>query len=103
MPPAPTIQTLQAIQLDTRGPLNGAVKEVWPDQFSPLKNFDLSFSPDGISVHMQYESADPLPAEAVQIMTRSLESRLGFAPIRLVPENLPPPKPARTAKTRKNR
>ena len=103
MPPTPTIQTLQAIQLDTVGRLTGAVKEVWPDQFSPLKNFALAFSPDGISVHLQYESAEPLPAEAVQIMTRSLESRLGFAPIRLVPENLPPPKPARTAKTRKKR
>lgn len=97
-PPPPAIQTLEAVQADVVGRLAAAIKEVWPQEQLPLKDYEMAFSPDAISVHVRFESAKPLSSDAAEIMARSLESRLAVKPIRLIAENIPPPKPPRTSR-----
>ena len=103
-PPVPTLQPLESVRSDVVERLTKALKEVWPTELPPLKDYDLAFSPDGVSVHVRYESVQPLPVLAEQIMKRSLENSLGVKPVRLVTENIPPSKPPKLpSQTRKSR
>ena len=100
-PPPPVVETLQGIRADVVKRLDAAIHEVWPEDL-PLANYELGFAPDGVAVRLQYQSLKPLPDAALEILTRSLENRLGVKPIRVIAERISPPKPARTvAKSRR--
>ena len=96
-PAVPIIQPLESIRSDVTGRLTKAVKEIWAPELPPLKDYDLALSQDGITVHVRYESAKPLPPEAERVIAVSLENSLGVKPLRLLTENIPPPKPAKPA------
>ncbi len=100
IPPPPAVKTLEEIQSDVVKRLEAAIHEVWPDEL-PLRGFELGFAPEGVAVRLQYEASRPLPEAALDILARSLESRLEVKPIRLVAERLPPPKPARSLRKRR--
>jgi uncharacterized hydrophobic protein (TIGR00271 family) len=94
----PARQPLDAIRADVVDRLTEAIHEVWPEEFPPLRSYDLALAPDGVAVHIQYESADPLPAAAQQLLARSLETRLEIQQVKLVVENIAPPKPVRNSR-----
>ena len=101
-PIVPTVQPLEAIRADVVDRLTKAMTDIWPEEMPPLKDYALEVSAEGISVHIRYESGSRLPDVAEQIIARGLENLLGVKPIRLVTENIPPPKPVKpSSRTRR--
>jgi hypothetical protein len=84
------VQDLETVRSDVVSRLDAAMKEVWPPNL-PLKRYEMSFAPDAISVRLQYEAQDPLPAPALDILTGSLQTPLAIPSMRLIAENTPAP------------
>jgi hypothetical protein len=101
-PPPPAVRTLDEIRSDVVERLSSAIRATWPEGLPPLTEYDIALAPEGITVHVQYESDHPLPAVAQLILTRSLEHHLAVRPVRLVAENVPPPAPARPSRRTRN-
>jgi uncharacterized hydrophobic protein (TIGR00271 family) len=100
-PPLPA-QDLENLRRDVVARLDAALKEIWPPDL-PLKGYELGFAPDAVVAHIQYESAEPLAAAAVAILTRSLESRLGLPSLRVSLDNLSPGLPKAQGQARRSR
>ena len=87
--PPPPPEDLETLRREVVARLEAAMREVWPPDL-PLKGYELGFAPDAVIAHIRYESADPLAKTAEAILTRSLETRLGLASLRVAVENVSP-------------
>jgi uncharacterized hydrophobic protein (TIGR00271 family) len=73
LPPAP--KDLGSIRSDLVARIAPAVKDLWPENI-PLQKYELGFGPDGLVLHLFYESRTPLGDVPGQLLKQSFSSRL---------------------------
>ena len=97
-PPSPVQKTLDEIYKDLLARVTPIINAAWPAD-APLKDFEIVFGDAGIVLNVHYESAQPLGAIPIEILSRELQEKLATPNLSLNAQRLTPPRPQK----RKNR
>jgi uncharacterized hydrophobic protein (TIGR00271 family) len=97
--PVPSEKSFSEVHRAVIARIQPILNSVWPQE-APLKNFDVSFSPSGIVINVQYESTRELDQISQGIILRELQEKLISPDITLSAKRIPPHKIA-TRKVRR--
>ena len=75
--------------LDRVGP---AIQEIWPSSDAPIQDFDVILGTAGIAIDVRYQAAEDLGDVPVNMVRRSLQTRLGIPDLTLNAERIRPPR-----------
>ncbi len=90
-PPPPKPKTLSQIHDELMQRISPVVTAVWPTE-APIQRFDLSFSPDGIVVDVDYASTKALDSVSLGLLTKSLQDKLADPLLTLNAKRVPMPR-----------
>lgn len=92
-PPAapPKPKTLSQIHNELMQRISPVVTAAWPTQ-APIQRFDVSFSPDGIVLDVDYASPRPLDPVSLELLTKTLQDKLADPLLSLNAKRVPAPR-----------
>jgi uncharacterized hydrophobic protein (TIGR00271 family) len=97
-PPAP--RDLESIRKDLVARIDAPLKEAWPSDAAPLLGYELGFTPEGMIVHVRYESRTAIDATVQEVLTRVLKARLKTDNLQVVMERQAPAPPPRARRSK---
>ena len=102
LPKEKTFAEMQEELLERVGP---ALNDIWPAADATVQGFDLVLSASGAGLDVRYQAAKNLGDVPIDMILRSLRTKLAMPELTLKAERIPPPRTARdrreTSETRK--
>ena len=93
--PAPLVvkeTTVGELQQELLAKIRPAVEEIWPSTDAPIQDLNVELSATGIAIDITYKSDKELGDIPVQMVERSLQTRLGMPSLVLAAERETPEK-----------
>jgi hypothetical protein len=85
------------IQAELLGRIRPAIQEIWPSSDAPIQDFDVVLGASGIVIDLRYQAAKDLGDVPLNMVLRSLQTKLGMQDLTLKAERI---RPASAAGTR---
>ena len=101
--PAPVIpkeKTIGEIQKDLLERVRPAIQEIWPSADAPIQDFDVVLGTAGIEINVRYQAAKDLGKIPIDMVLKSLQTKLGMPDLTLKPERVRPPRATEKRKRR---
>ena len=102
-PVIPKEKTVAEIRQELLDKIRPAIQDIWPSTDAPIEDFDVILGPAGLSVDVHYEGAKDLGKVPVNMILRSLQTKLGLPDLELKAERVksPPTKADRRSASKK--
>jgi uncharacterized hydrophobic protein (TIGR00271 family) len=81
-PPAPRVESLDELHTELIHRVQPVITAIWPSE-APLKDFDVAFAPDGISVDVEDESDRELGKIPLELIENQLREKLAVPALSL--------------------
>ena len=90
-PAVPEVKSMAGLEKDLLDRVSPAIQDIWPSSDAPIQDYGVLLGPSGISVNVRYQAAHDLGDVPVDMVQKSLRTKLDLPDLTLKVERVQPP------------